>query len=419
MLAFLALFVVSGCTGIMQKSMPAQAASFVRVSDAAGEPLRVGVAAVDITPAPGIYLGGFDLAREATAVESPLEVRAVVYLHGATKVAVVGLDNLGLQREDVDWIKSGIAGFTNGCVVLCSSHTHAGPDLIGLWGWYFWTSGRDRDYVATVRRAVAQAVREAEMSARPARLVRGQARVPADGLFRNTNRAGVFDRRVTVLHARALDDDAPVGTLLHAACHPEVLRRRNTEISADFVGSLCAAWEARGHGPAVFVNGALGAMITPQNIGADGVQKAGEWVCDHAEQALTAAEPVPVDAVEIRRRDVFLPMQSWALRIARLTTVIPRDNYYGCLRSGVGYLRIGTFEACLVPGEAEPGYAQRITARARRPDMLLFGLADDEVGYLMSERDARDELFVYERTMSPGVMAGEYVLEALVGSGRF
>ena len=30
------------------------------------------------------------------------------------------------------------------------SHTHAGADLIGLWGYYLMTSGRDRDYVASV-----------------------------------------------------------------------------------------------------------------------------------------------------------------------------------------------------------------------------------------------------------------------------
>ena len=40
------------------------------------------------------------------------------------------------------------------------------------------------------------------------------------------NRRDVFDRRFVVLHARSVDGDRPVGTLLHMACHPEVLPRR-------------------------------------------------------------------------------------------------------------------------------------------------------------------------------------------------
>jgi hypothetical protein len=80
----------------------------------------------------------------------------------------------------------------------------------------------------------------------------------------------------------------------------------------------------------------------------------------------------------------------------------------------VGYLRIGTFEAALVPGEMEPTLASRLRRITSRPDLVIFGLADDEVGYLMTEEDAWDKRFAYERLVSPGWDAGELVLEALV-----
>ncbi len=405
----------AGCTGIFQKSLPEKAASFVRSADGA---MRAGSAEADITPEGYPYLGGFDLNRRATEVFSKLAVRALVLEVDRMRIAIVGIDNLGLQRHDAEWIKDGLLGFTNGCVFLCSSHTHAGPDLIGLWGKYFLTSGRDREYVTLVRAAVRRAVSAATARLRSAKLVRGEARVTADTFIRNSNRAGVFDPRVTVLQAVAVDDGAPLGTLLHAACHPEVLRRGNDAISADFVGPLCDLWKSRGHGQAVFVNGALGAMISPKTRGREQVEPSGAQLCDAAEQALAAARPVEGSECVVRRRDVYLPMQSWALRIARLTAVIPRHVYGGCIRTSVGYLRIGDFEACCVPGEAEPGYARRIVAASGRSRLLLFGLVDDEVGYLMSEKDARDPLFAYERTMSPGVTAGELVLDALVGPDR-
>jgi hypothetical protein len=414
-LVVFAAALAAGCAGIFQRARPAEPQQYA--SRASGE-LRVGSAERDVTPPVGCWLGGFSLARASTAVASPLKVRALVFELPERRFAIVGIDNLGVMREDVDWIKKGLAGFRVGDVFVCSSHTHAGPDLIGLWGWYFVTSGRDRAYVAQLRKACAEAVAEALAHAAPARLVRGEALLPPEGLVKNANRKGVFDRRVTVLHAASLADGAPLGTLLHLACHPEVLPRRNTAISADFVGELCDQWRARGHGQAVFVNGALGAMISPAvaQRSLDGARVLGGAACDLAEQALRDAAPVPVDAIEVARRDVYLPMKSRGFRLGRLTTVLQRELFDGEARSSVGYLRIGTFEALAAPGEVEPALAARWRAALHRPDLVLFGLCDDEVGYLMREQEARDPEFAYERSMSPCVDAGERVSRAITGA---
>lgn len=241
--------------------------------------------------------------------------------------------------------------------------------------------------------------------------------MPPDGLVKNANRAGVFDRRVTVLHARALDDGRPLGTLLHLACHPEVMPRRNTEISADFVGELCDEWHRRGHGPAVFANGALGAMISPAVRSRDiaGARSFGAVACDLCESALAAATPFEVASIGVRRADVWLPMVSAGFRLGRLTTVLQRELYDGCARSTVGWLRIGAFEALAVPGELEPGFAARLRAQLHRPNLVILGLCDDEVGYLLREQEACDPEFEYERSMSPCRSAGEMVRSAIVG----
>ena len=279
------------------------------------------------------------------------------------------------------------------------------------------TSGRDREYLAQVRRGIAAAVAAAEAAARPARLARGESWLPPRGLVKNSNVPELFDRRVTVLHAVAVDDGQPLGTLLHLACHPEVLRRQNTLVSADFVGELCDRWFAAGRGQAVFVNGALGAMVTPDGWPRDveGMPRFADGMIDACTTALRAATPLDVRTLEVRRRDVYMPWDSFGLGLARLTLAIPRESYGDCIRTGVGWLRLGPLEAVMVPGEIEPGLAERIRRAARRPDLLVFGLVDDEVGYLMSEKDARDRNYAYERTMSPGPDAGELVFEALVG----
>lgn len=414
-LAMAAALSISSCTGIFQRVLPKEPAACVHL--AVGDELRVGAAERDITPAVGGWLAGFDMARASTGIASPLKVRALVLLLGDRRFAIVGIDNLGVMREDGDWIKAGIVGFANGDVFLCASHTHAGPDLIGLWGFYLLSSGRDPEYVGVVRRAVAEAVAEAVAVAAPANLRLGEGRLPAHGLVKNANRADCFDRRVVVLQARACDDERPLGTLLHLACHPEVLPRRNTEVSSDFVGALCDGWRAAGHGQAVFVNGALGAMISPavKDRSQAGAQFLGDGVRGIAEAALATARALPVDAIEVRRRDLYVPVHTMGFRLGRLTTVLQRELYDGHARSTVGWLRIGAFEAVAVPGEMEPALAEQVRAELRRPDLVVFGLCDDELGYLLRRQDAEDPEFAYERSMSPCLDAGERVRAALTG----
>ncbi len=412
--AALALVAATACTGLYQEKAPERAAAFT--ASARGAPLLAGAAEADITPDDEQYLGGFGVARPATGVHSRLKARALVLELGQVRVALVGVDNLGLQRDDVEWIKRGIDGFAPEMVWLCSSHTHAAPDLIGIWGFYLLSSGRDSAYLARVRNGVVAAVAQATAALRPAVLVRGEARVPPEGLVRNPNRRGLFDPRFTVVQARDATSGAPLGALLHVACHPEALRRDNTLVSADFVGALCDRWQNAGLGQPVFVNGALGAMVSPHPAGEDGVEVMGDGLFATARRALAAAQPVAVDAIELRRADVYMTITSPGLLLGRLTLAIPRRSYAGLLRSTVGWLRIGSIEVVCVPGETEPALAARVRQVTRRPDLLLFGLADDELGYLMREVDARDREFAYERTMSPVVDAGERVAAALVGA---
>lgn len=414
-LLMLAAMLSTGCTGIFQRFAPSSVMNYEVTATASV--MRVGSAEREITPKVGDYMGGFSIARTSSAIGSPLKVRALVIETGARRFAILGIDSLGLMREDVDYIKSGLGGFANGDVFVCSSHTHAGPDPIGIWGYYFLTSGRSGAYIGRIRAAAREAVLAARRHADHAKWQYGQAMLPDTGLVKNANRRGVFDRRVRVLHATALSDGRPLGSLLHFACHPEVLPRRNTLVSADFVGSLCDEWRRRGHGQAVFANGALGAMISPdfKSRDMDGVRDFGRITCDLCEQALANSKPLPVDAIEVRRSDVYLPMKSAAFRIGRTTTVLQREVFSGAARSVVGYLRMGAFEAVSIPGEMEPALAEQMRGQLGKPDLVVFGLCDDEVGYLMREQDAIDPLFAYERSMSPCRTAGERVRRAVTG----
>ncbi len=93
--------------------------------------LRAGAAAVDISPKefPVNMPGGFS-ANMADGVHDPLHARALVLDDGATTLAIVVVDNLGVAREVADEARTlakercGIAAEK---ILVASTHTHSAP----------------------------------------------------------------------------------------------------------------------------------------------------------------------------------------------------------------------------------------------------------------------------------------------------
>jgi neutral ceramidase len=94
-------------------------------------PLRAGAAEVDVSPQqfPLNMPGGFS-ANMAEGVHDPLYARALVLDDGATQLALVVVDNLGLAREVGDEARAIIAercGVLPERVLLAATHTHSAP----------------------------------------------------------------------------------------------------------------------------------------------------------------------------------------------------------------------------------------------------------------------------------------------------
>ncbi|HEY3230097.1 MAG TPA: hypothetical protein VGJ87_12820, partial [Roseiflexaceae bacterium] len=119
-------------------------------------PFLAGAAARIITPPLGerpVFLAGFEGNRRATAVHSDLYARALALRLGDQVAILVACDLIGLERGDVEEIRAMLPARDidpNGLVVACT-HTHSGPDTLGLWGPDQATSGVDPVYMAAVK----------------------------------------------------------------------------------------------------------------------------------------------------------------------------------------------------------------------------------------------------------------------------
>jgi hypothetical protein len=94
----------------------------------------------------GPFLAGFKHRGDyyvATGVHDPLWARALVLRAGGTAVALVVLDLIGLLRDEVLAIREAVADLGLDYVAVACTHTHAGPDSLGIWGPNPWTRSEE------------------------------------------------------------------------------------------------------------------------------------------------------------------------------------------------------------------------------------------------------------------------------------
>jgi len=102
--------------------------------------LMVGAASGSITPLTACYLAGYGGAGMSVGVHDSLYAKAVVITGQGGSVALLTLDCIGLMHPEVEIIRQKVAkllpsaNFNPGNIVVSSTHTHLGPDVVGLWG---------------------------------------------------------------------------------------------------------------------------------------------------------------------------------------------------------------------------------------------------------------------------------------------
>ena len=101
------------------------------VAGSAGE-LRVGAAAVVITPATGTPLAGYYAVRSADSVHDDIYAKAMVFEQDGSKAALVVCDLLTMPRSVVDEARQQIemqTGITPDRVMISATHSHTAPVL--------------------------------------------------------------------------------------------------------------------------------------------------------------------------------------------------------------------------------------------------------------------------------------------------
>lgn len=383
-------------------------------------PLSAGSATVTITPGTSVYLAGAALGRKSTGVHDHLYARCLIVDNGQASVGLVALDLIGFFLSDVESVRERLAGEVDH-VVVAATHNHSGPDVLGLWGPSFLgffpiMSGRDDEYVEVVKAATARCIREAKATRE--RVTVRLAALHVSGFSENIRRPGLKDNELTVALARPARSGRTIAVLYNFAAHPEIFLE-GALITADFPYFVNAAVERELGGTAIFVNGAIGGLITvdlgPLTIGA--AETMAQPTFDDAERvsqtlaaaviraARTSAAEVDAATISIAITRLLVPVENTRFRLARRFGVLRRPLDHERVETELDVIDIGPAQIATVPGEILPEIGFAVKAAMSRRFKFLNGLGNDELGYILRASDWKNPLYSYERTMSVGPSA--------------
>jgi hypothetical protein len=313
-------------------------------------------------------------------------------------------------------------------IVVNSDHSHAGPDLIGLWG------GVPVSYLHYVHDQTVRALDAAYHKRVPAQLLVGSSTpvIPdptVGGYIAGTATPGehmvhsqfgmdsltgyddgAVDTELRVLQAVSQDGEM-LGTLINYAAHATVMGGGNTRYSADWPGRVALSTERALQEPvAVTMVADVGRSQPPRPHSNPSCGQPGQESCDvdlldtytrllspWVVQAVAHATPVHGSGVAGREVMTREAGTNGALLGVSYTGEVPVRGY-GAYRSStppwfagtvvgtfVSAHRIGDVLLTAAPGEAYPDIrfgVQHSIAGAQ--SFFTFGLANDQLGYLIA-----------------------------------
>lgn len=371
------------------------------------------------------YIAGFDNGRAATGVHDDLWARCVA-LEAGNQVVLCGVDSIGLFFDDVSKIRQLVrAKHPAASVVVAATHVHEAPDTMGLWGKQAGVSGINEDYNGLVVRSTAEAAIEALDSLQPARIRAAQSNPPSLKQFYDDSRPPfVIDSAITAI-AFETPKGAPIATLIHWTNHPEALGSKNTLITSDYVHFLRDEVEKSAGSTCVFLNGAVGGMMSPLDAPIKDfetgqlaprdtfrfAESVGRPAARAAIAALKPAKPITPTSLSYRETEVTIPVANKNYLMASAAGIFKGRKPMGgdppVTRAPVGLLEIlaggrPAIQAAMIPGELYPELSLGQISRDPNADFplapfepgiksdvltapvrIVVGLANDEIGYII------------------------------------
>jgi len=392
---------------------------YLQMTSPAFGTFRAAIAVRDVTPAKLLPIsGGVGPSEPVTRKIGQLTVRALVLENEQTRIAICSTDFLGFPGVLCDKVRRQVRGIPPVNILIGATHNHSAPDCYGFPDQTGRTAA-DLEYLDSVCTRLAEAINEAVEHLQPAsvKIATGEAR---GRIAYNYYAERLYDPRCSVLQFLDMAG-RPIATFVNYACHPEVIGPDQGIMCPDFVGPLYDRLRERGAGTGVFMNGAIGGMVTADCRGPDGkdVQtwdecvRIGSLLADEALR-IVADAPVQDDPVlSCHSTQIEFPVENeMLLAVVKMSPLGFQLTESGGVATQVNVVNLGNAQMLTIPGEALPNIGYYLKRKMPTEHPLLLGLTNDAFGYILAKVDWNSfERYDYITRTCLGEMTGEIFME--------
>ncbi len=417
------------------------------------------------------YVGGsLSLDKSATAIYDDQKVRVVCFNDGSGRgtVAFATLDAFGLPLPDVREIRSRLEDFakTNGIISINITvlHQHSCVDTLGMNGSIFemlfknpllsiinniagtdfrLVNGQNKEFMENLFNVSAKAIREACQNMETGTLYYSE--IDASDYIYDKREPMVYDKNIHRFRFVPDNKESKETWLCNSAIHCVGNGAAGTEVTGDYPYYMEQVINNKANANFMLIQGAelaitgdndpiiekYGDMERIYKLRYFG-QELGELVVN-SKAAETEVEPL----LNVRFMEYRVPVTNQILIFAAkmgLVTNLALNNGSGLeVVTEMGYMEIGDKLAiAIIPGELEPSIAfggaldssnsyrgenweypsmQEIIGKDR--ELLVFGLANDQIGYILTDNDYSSILSgVNEEIVATGYKAGSSTIKA-------
>lgn len=407
---------------------PLEATKVDFIDSAVGECFTVGFGKSILLPddieTKKYYIAGYGENNPAKGVIDPQYAHAVYIDDNSSRggVLLVSLEAVGLLNKDVNIIRESLKEFCEkiGCRkidVMCT-HNHAGIDTMGIWGKLPFT-GKDPEFMKILFEGVKKAAFEAYESRKDGNLYLGTIEVP--DMQEDIRTPIVYSKTLTRFRFKPFGEGNEVW-LLNFASHSESLQGCNHLVSADFPCYLREKIKKTVGADTLYTVGAIGGMISMDIPDEDILRKEHRLIESTrdigyrlADYAISIDNEVKLEPkINFAAKEFYADVENPVLTIACDVGIMTAEKYatknaplYWTLKSEITYYEIGDKKILLLPCEIFPelvfggALSAEESGTGNGPevnpdllcditgdkDILIFGLANDELGYVLPPND--------------------------------
>ena len=332
-----------------------------------------------------LYLAGGKANRPFIDVHDNLYVKAMVVSNRNNNITLLTFDCIGLLYPQLQAIRSSIKAELPSIdpehIVMSSTHTHSGPDVVGIWGKDLAHSGvNDKHMQLLVDRAV-EAIKEATQARKPVNILFGSGSFGEDWV-KNISEPGELDRSVSIIQLTDLNGKN-IAMLTNFACHPTIMDDASTAASSDYVWGYYKYLDSAQGGVNMFLQGAIGGWIQPEGVPHTFEQanyygtSLGKYVFELTKSKNTSKN------INFNSVKVDFPLSNPSFQMLSKAGIIKRD-FGKTVSSEIAYFNIGDASFATHPGETCPalGIATKELMNNKGPKFVL-GLSQDALGYII------------------------------------